>query len=163
MQENRCSYLRVFLLSNIIVQSGCHNWPTQQRISLAAIPHSLREISWLKPQKILPATLLHKTALQPQRLPNLDCVNHSISRWPCVSLSWPTSAPGGPPSASCASASDTLASLVLCATLGCLCVALREPLLALRHSPCLLRYSPCTISAFSVSMYSMPISCSPDH
>lgn len=79
MRENRCSYLRVFLLSNIRVQSRCCKWPTQQRISLATMPHSLREISWLKPQKILSAAPQHKTTLQPHRLPNLDCVSASLS------------------------------------------------------------------------------------
>ena len=106
MQENRCNYLRVFLLSNIRVQSGCCNWPTQQRISLAAIPHSLREIrvqfgcrnqptqqrislttiphslreiSWLKPRKTLPVAPRTKLFLQLQRLPNLHCVSPSLS------------------------------------------------------------------------------------
>ena len=79
MREKRCSYLRVFLLSNIRVKSGCRNWPTQQRISLATIPHNLREISWLKPRKILTTAPQRKTALQPQRLPNLDCVSPSLS------------------------------------------------------------------------------------
>ena len=79
MRENRCNYMRVFLLRNIRVQFGCRNWPTQQRISLVAIPHSLREISWLKPQKILLAAPQHKIALQPQCWPNLDCVSPSLS------------------------------------------------------------------------------------
>ena len=78
-RENWCSYLRVFLLSNIRVQSGCQNWPTQQRLSLAAIPHNLREISSLKPWKILSTAPQHKTALQPQHLPNLDYVSPSLS------------------------------------------------------------------------------------
>ena len=87
----------------------------------------------------------------------------SVSRWPCVSLSWPASTLGGPALACWASASNTLASLVLCAALGCLYVALHEPLLALCHPSWLLRYSSDTISAFSVSLYSMPLSCSPNH
>ena len=163
-RENRCSYLRVFSLSNIRVQSGCRNWPTQQRISLAAIPHRLREISQLKPHKILPTALRHKTA--PATLASAQSGLRqplSVSRWPCISLSQLASTPRGPASALWPSASDKLASLVLCAALGCLCMALHEPLLALRHSPWLLRYSPDTIFAFSVSLYSMPLSCSPDH
>lgn len=88
---------------------------------------------------------------------------HSISRWPCVSFSRFASAPGGPASNLGASTSAALANLVLCATLGCLCVALCEPFLALRHPPWLLRCSPGSISAFFVSLYSMPLSCSPDH
>lgn len=79
MRENRCSYLRVFWLSNIRVQSRCWNWLTQQRISLAAIPQCLREISCIKPRKILWVAHQHKLLLQPQRLPNLDCVNPSLS------------------------------------------------------------------------------------
>ena len=160
MRENRCGYLRVFLLSNIRVQSGCRNWPTQQIISLAAIPHSLREISWLKHQKILPVAPQHETALQPQHLPKLDCVSPSLShvgpassflacvspRRPCVS--------SGSLYVCCAGPSDALRSTWL---------PLREPLLALRHPPWLLRCSPDTISTFSVSLYSMPLSCSPNH
>ena len=124
MWENRCNDLRVFLLSNIRVQSGCRNWPTQQRISLVAIPHSLREISWLKPRKnflavpqrkIAPATLASAQSGLRQPL--------FVSRWHCVGLSRPASAPRGPASALGASASAALAHLVLCATLGCLCVS----------------------------------------
>jgi len=87
----------------------------------------------------------------------------SVSCWPCVSLSRPASVPGGLASALGASASVALAPLVLCAALGCLCVVLREPLLALCHPPWLLCCSPGTISAFSVSLYSMPLNFSLDH
>ena len=91
------------------------------------------------------------------------CQPLSVSRWPCVSLYWLVSAQGGPASAFWASALDTLTSLVLCAAHGCLCVTLHEPFLALHHCPWLLRCSPNTISTFSISLYSMPLSCSPDH
>jgi len=47
----------------------------------------------------------------------------SVSHWPCVSLSWPASAPGGPVPAFWASTSNTLASLMFCAALGYLCVS----------------------------------------
>jgi len=62
IRENQCSYLRVFLLSNIKVQSGSRNWPTQQRISLAVIPLCFRQIYWLKPRIILPAATQHQFA-----------------------------------------------------------------------------------------------------
>ena len=135
MQENWCNYLRVFLLSNIKVQSGCRNWPTQQRISLAVIPHSLREISWLKPWKTLSAVPQYETA--PTTLASAQTGLRqplSVSRWTCVSLSWPASAPGGSMSALGASASATLTPMVLCATLGCLCVSYAGPSDALRST-----------------------------
>ena len=54
MWENWCSYLSVFLLSNFRVQSGCQIRLIQQKISLAVVPLSLRQMSWLKPRINLP-------------------------------------------------------------------------------------------------------------
>ena len=68
-------------------------------------------------------------------------------RWPCISLSWPTSTPRDPALALWASASAIMASLVLCAILNCLCVALCERWLLLHHSLWLLSCSPGIIFA----------------
>ena len=118
MQENQCSYLRVFLLSNIRVQSGCQNWPTQQRISLAAIPQSLREISWLKPRKTLMAAPQYKTALATLESAQSGLRQPlSVSRWPCVSPKRPCVSSGS----LCVSCAGLFGAL--CST----CLPLRGP------------------------------------
>ena len=86
MWENRCSYLRVFLLSNFRVQSGCQIQLTQQRISLAVVPFSLRQMSRLKPRINLLAVPQLQSAIETPTFAFLDC----------VSLSLPSAGPASP-------------------------------------------------------------------
>ena len=135
MRENWCSYMRVFLLRNFRVQSGCQTWLTKYRISLPVVPLSLRQMSWLKSWIKLPANPQLQSATESPMFMFLDCIN----------LSFPSA---GPTLAFWPSASATLASLKQCAAPSCLCVALHEPWLLLHHSLWLLCCSPDTISAY---------------
>ena len=161
MRENRCSYPRVFLLSNIRVQFGCWNWPTQQRISytsqfernllnlLAKASENPSDSSSAQNCSCKPSVCPIWIASAPLYLmralhqPFFVCVS---PKRPCVS--------SGSLCVRCAGPSGALRSTWL---------PLREPLLALRHPPWLLHCSPDTISAFSISLYSMPFSYSLDH
>ena len=134
MRENWCNYLRVFLLSNFRVQSGCQIRLIQQRMPLAVVPLNLRQMSSLKPRINSLAAPQLQSAPEIPTSAFLDCVNLFLPNASPASAFWP-------------SASAMLASLKHYAAPDCLYVALCEPWLLLHHSLWLLRCSPDIISA----------------
>jgi len=140
MWENWCNYLRVFLLSNFRVKSGC-----QIRLNPMenALGSSTSQSETNVPLETSDKPSDNSSAPIFPRNPNVClfglCQPLSAQRWPCVTLNRCASASGSSALAFWPSLSATLASLKHCAAPGCLCVALREPWLLLRHFLWLLR------------------------
>ena len=159
VRENQCNYLRVFLIKQYQSTIWVPKLAYQTKNFLSSYTSQFeRNLLAETSENPSGSSSAQNCSTAPASAQSGLCQTLSVSCWPCVRLSWLVSTPGGPALAFRASASDMLASGALHNTW----LPLHEPLLTLCHSPWLLRCSLGTISAFSVSLYSMPLNCSPD-